>query len=66
MKNGQLKSCPFCGGKGKFRTVKSILPNKAVDLLFRVECEMRECSISTLPWYPRRAAAESWNRRVLA
>jgi hypothetical protein len=64
MKNHQLKRCPFCGGKGKFRRVDNTLPNGAVDRLFKVECEMRECQISTLPWYPQRAAAESWNKRT--
>lgn len=34
------------------------------DTLFRVRCTTRECQISTLQWYPKTAAVESWNRRV--
>jgi hypothetical protein len=64
MHNSQLKRCPFCGGKGKFRQDHPKLPNGTRDTLFRVECEMRECQIATLWWYPARAAADSWNKRT--
>jgi len=59
-----LLPCPFCGGKAHCLVEHPRLLNGKRDTLYRVECTRRDCSISTLPWYPKRAAVHSWNRRI--
>lgn len=62
--NKFLKLCPFCGSDADINYDPRILPNGAQDLLYYVECTLRECGCRTMSWYPKEAAIQAWNRRI--
>lgn len=60
----ELRKCPFCGADPRVVVEHPKLRTGKRDTLFKVECTLRECGVSTLQWYPKAAAVRSWNRRV--
>ena len=58
---GDLKPCPFCGGRASVRRI----PGKIYDL-YNVYCMNEDCFIepSTHHYYCKEEAIEAWNRRA--
>lgn len=69
MTDETLLSRPFCGRAAEVLDKHIRLPmstddKSTWDVMYRVQCVLRECSCRTNWWYPMRAAVQSWNRRV--
>lgn len=75
----ELKTCPFCGGKAKFRPITNSIHGANRGFLFRIECS--RCGVTLPKQYAleyvftelgglkavvdeREMAIKSWNRRV--
>lgn len=58
-----LKPCPFCGGKAKFKTTH--LDSTLSALVECSDCECRTIPIKwSLDYAAKEKAAELWNRRI--
>jgi hypothetical protein len=60
-----LKNCPCCGGSARIIDVETELPNGTKDIMYRVECTVRECGLRTNDWFPKESAIRVWNRRAV-
>lgn len=61
----KIKLCPFCGSEAVLWSEPYLIKEtRKQDMLYFVQCVLRECQCRTNSWYPERAAIDAWNRRT--